>query len=89
MRALYESGTIERDRQDGAVAAGLDLGHARSLSPACYYWLMGALRLVSLEESPLDAYSRVVTEVARRLSPSVVNLRVAARPALRAAAAAW
>jgi S1-C subfamily serine protease len=37
---------------------------------------MGALRLVSLEESPLDAYSRVVTEVARRLSPSVVNLRV-------------
>jgi S1-C subfamily serine protease len=37
---------------------------------------MGALRLVSLEESPLDAYSRVVTEVARTLSPSVVNLRV-------------
>jgi S1-C subfamily serine protease len=37
---------------------------------------MGALRLVSLEESPLDAYSRVVTEVARKLSPSVVNLRV-------------
>jgi S1-C subfamily serine protease len=37
---------------------------------------MGALRLVSLEETPLDAYSRVVTEVARRLSPSVVNLRV-------------
>ena len=37
---------------------------------------MGALRLDSLEESPLDAYSRVVTEVARRLSPSVVNLRV-------------
>jgi S1-C subfamily serine protease len=37
---------------------------------------MGALRLVSLKEAPLDAYSRVVTEVARRLSPSVVNLRV-------------
>ena len=38
---------------------------------------MGALRLISLqEESPLDAYSRVVTEVARKLSPSVVNLRV-------------
>jgi S1-C subfamily serine protease len=37
---------------------------------------MGALRLISLhEEAPLDAYSRVVTEVARRLSPSVANLR--------------
>jgi serine protease Do len=41
---------------------------------------MGALRLVSLqEEAPLDAYSRVVTEVARRLSPSVANLRVSRR----------
>ena len=38
---------------------------------------MGALRLISLqEETPLDAYSRVVTEVARKLSPSVTNLRV-------------
>ena len=42
---------------------------------------MGALRLVSLEETPLDAYSRVVTEVARRLSPSVANLRVSRRGA--------
>jgi serine protease Do len=40
---------------------------------------MGALRLTSLEEDPLDAYSRVVTEVARRLSPSVANLRVSRR----------
>jgi S1-C subfamily serine protease len=40
---------------------------------------MEALRLISLEEEPLDAYSRVVTEVARRLSPSVANLRVARR----------
>jgi serine protease Do len=40
---------------------------------------MGALRLVSLDEAPLDAYSRVVTEVARRLSPSVANLRVSRR----------
>jgi len=41
---------------------------------------MGTLRLVSLEEeTPLDAYSRVVTEVARQLSPSVVNLRVSRR----------
>src|SRR5581483_7149910 len=41
---------------------------------------MGALRLVSLsEEAPLDAYSRVVTEVARKLSPSVANLRVSRR----------
>jgi serine protease Do len=44
---------------------------------------MGALRLISLqperEEEPLDAYSRVVTEVARRLSPSVANLRVSRR----------
>jgi S1-C subfamily serine protease len=41
---------------------------------------MGALKLVSLEEeAPLDAYSRVVTEVARRLSPSVANLRVSRR----------
>jgi S1-C subfamily serine protease len=38
---------------------------------------MGALRLISLDsEAPLDAYSRVVTAVARRLSPSVANLRV-------------
>src|SRR5581483_3401652 len=29
--------------------------------------------------APLDAYSRVVTEVARRLSPSVANLRVSRR----------
>jgi serine protease Do len=45
---------------------------------------MGALRLVSLDaapsdEGPLDAYSRVVTEVARRLAPSVANLRVSRR----------
>jgi S1-C subfamily serine protease len=40
---------------------------------------MEALRLISLEEDPLDAYSRVVTEVARRLSPSVANLRVTRR----------
>jgi len=40
---------------------------------------MGALRLVSLEEGPLDSYSRVVTEVARWLSPSVANLRVSRR----------
>jgi S1-C subfamily serine protease len=41
---------------------------------------MGALKLVSLDrEAPLDAYSRVVTEVARRLSPSVANLRVSRR----------
>ena len=31
------------------------------------------------DESPLDAYSRVVTDVAERLSPSVVNLRVSRR----------
>jgi serine protease Do len=31
------------------------------------------------EEAPLDAYSRVVTEVAERLAPSVANLRVARR----------
>jgi S1-C subfamily serine protease len=53
---------------------------------------MGALRLISEgssrdsglhpvslraeDETPLDAYSRVVTEVARKLSPSVANLRV-------------
>jgi S1-C subfamily serine protease len=45
---------------------------------------VGALRLVALdevhrEEGPLDAYSRVVTEVARRLAPSVANLRVSRR----------
>jgi S1-C subfamily serine protease len=47
---------------------------------------MAALRLISLgertsEESPLDAYSRVVTEVARRLAPSIANLRVSRRVA--------
>jgi S1-C subfamily serine protease len=41
---------------------------------------MGALRLISLDsEAPLDAYSRIVTEVARKLSPSVANLRVSRR----------
>src|SRR5881398_999287 len=33
-------------------------------------------------EAPLDAYSRVVTEVARSLAPSVANLRVRQRRAL-------
>src|ERR671935_1986104 len=32
-----------------------------------------------VEEEPLDAYSRVVTEVARTLTPSVANLRVSRR----------
>jgi S1-C subfamily serine protease len=41
---------------------------------------MSTLRLVSDEqEEPLDAYSRVVTEVAERLSPSVANLRISRR----------
>src|SRR6188472_4055767 len=43
---------------------------------------MATLKLVSaevVEEDPLDAYSRVVTEVADRLSPSVANLRVMRR----------
>jgi serine protease Do len=40
---------------------------------------MGAVRLIALDEQPLDAYSRVVTEVSRRLSPSVANLRVSRR----------
>jgi serine protease Do len=31
------------------------------------------------EQAPLDAYSRVVTEVARKLSPSIANLRVSRR----------
>src|SRR5207302_4431291 len=31
------------------------------------------------EETPLDAYSRVVVEVAERLAPSVANLRVMRR----------
>src|SRR5436305_15197794 len=30
-------------------------------------------------ETPLDAYSRVVTEVARTLAPSVANLRISRR----------
>jgi S1-C subfamily serine protease len=34
---------------------------------------------VAYEEEPLDAYSRVVTEVARALSPSVANLQVRRR----------
>jgi S1-C subfamily serine protease len=44
---------------------------------------MAELRLVSDElepdEDPLDAYSRVVSEVAERLAPSVANLRVRRR----------
>jgi S1-C subfamily serine protease len=45
---------------------------------------MANLRLIAsgpqpADEAPLDAYSRVVVEVADRLSPSVANLRVARR----------
>src|SRR6266487_1862077 len=45
---------------------------------------MAHLRLISSgaqpeQETPLDAYSRVVTEVAERLAPSVANLRVSRR----------
>jgi S1-C subfamily serine protease len=45
---------------------------------------MSHLQLIStgprpLDEEPLDAYSRVVTEAARTLSPSVANLRVTRR----------
>src|SRR5881396_3480987 len=44
---------------------------------------MGAVRLISrnepAHEAPLDAYSRVVIDVAQRLSPSVANLRVSRR----------
>jgi len=45
---------------------------------------MGHLRLISSgpahrDEEPLDAYSRVVVEVAGRLAPSVANLRVSRR----------
>jgi serine protease Do len=45
---------------------------------------MAQLRLISNgpqpeDEAPLDAYSRVVTEVADRLAPSVANLRVSRR----------
>jgi serine protease Do len=45
---------------------------------------MEALRLISLDDSvpdeaPLDAYSRVVTDVARKLAASVANLRVSRR----------
>jgi len=43
---------------------------------------MARLRLiadVAHDEEPLDAYSRVVTQVARALSPSVANLQVARR----------
>ncbi|HEU0304511.1 MAG TPA: trypsin-like peptidase domain-containing protein [Gaiellaceae bacterium] len=43
---------------------------------------MAILRLISDEresEEPLDAYSRVVTDVARTLSPSVANLQVRRR----------
>jgi serine protease Do len=38
------------------------------------------LSFISTEiEAPLDAYSRVVTEVAQRLAPSIVSLRVTSR----------
>ena len=45
---------------------------------------MSHLRLISSgpapsDEAPLDAYSRVVVEVAERLAPSVANLRVSRR----------
>jgi len=45
---------------------------------------MSHLRLIASgpqpdEETPLDAYSRVVVEVAERLAPSVANLRVSRR----------
>ena len=54
----------------GALRLIVDDGRAGSL---------GAPALPHDEETPLDAYSRVVTEVARRLSSSVANLRVSRR----------
>jgi S1-C subfamily serine protease len=47
-------------------------GAGRDLSP-------GAAPDGATDEEPLDAYSRVVVAVARRLAPSVANLRVARR----------
>ena len=53
----------------------------RSLSPGRYHWLHGERLMLRLRctRQPLDAYSRVVTEVAERLAPSVANLRVSRR----------
>src|SRR5262249_21157851 len=75
--------TVERDRQDGAVAARLDLGHradsrrSRRRRRRCYVGPM-ELQFVSLpsEDEALDAYSQAVIGVAERLSPSVANVRL-------------
>src|SRR4029077_9680470 len=59
--------------------------HARPGRAGVVAWPpMTHLRLIASgpqpdEEAPLDAYSRVVVEVAERLSPSVANLRVSRR----------
>src|SRR5580765_3585978 len=80
VNALYESGRLSVIVRTDPTRLVSTSAMARSLSPCWYTWFMGALKLVSLEEeTPLDAYSRVVTEVARRLSPSVANLRVSRR----------
>jgi S1-C subfamily serine protease len=40
---------------------------------------MAAIRLISNDEEPLDAYSRAVIAVAERVTPSMANLRVSRR----------
>src|SRR5260221_7225444 len=79
VKALYASGRLSVIVRTAPSRLVSTSATRRSLSPGWYHWVMGALRLVSLEEAPLDAYSRVVTEVARLLSPSVANLRVSRR----------
>jgi S1-C subfamily serine protease len=80
-------GTVQRDRRHGAVTGDLDLRHApsfRNTRPECALTLQMQLRFIGLTEEPdteeaLDAYSRAVTSVAERLTPSVANLRVSRR----------
>jgi hypothetical protein len=79
--------TVERDRQDAPSRLV-----STSATRAAYRPLL-LLAHGSVEArlagggAPLDAYSRVVTEVAGRLVPVVANLRVS-RGAARAVAAA-
>ena len=65
---------VERDREDGAVLPGLDLGHDSSLNGAAtLVWM--TIRLVADESQALDAYSRVIVSASERLLPSVAHLR--------------
>src|SRR5207244_9053613 len=74
VQRVQHVGTIEGDRQDGAVSGDLDLRHDGNHNRGATVGRM-PLRYVVDEHDALDAYSRAVIAVNERLAPPVANLR--------------